>query len=113
MGNVIEKYCSEHGLEVNRTYTGHGVGRLFHCAPNIPHYAKNKAVGKMRPGHVFTIEPMINQGTHKDVTWPDGWTAVTADGQRSAQFEHTVLITEDGHEVLTRRLPDSPSLRVV
>lgn len=83
-------------LSVNRTYCGHGVGNLFHCAPNVPHYSNNKATGFMKPGHVFTIEPMINAGVQKDITWPDNWTAVTADGQRSAQFEHTILITEDG-----------------
>ncbi len=64
----------------------------------------------MKAGHVFTIEPMINVGVHKDITWPDNWTAVTADGQRSAQFEHTLLITEDGCEVLTKRLETSPKL---
>jgi methionyl aminopeptidase len=82
-----------YSLSVNRTYCGHGIGSLFHCAPNVPHYAGNKATGFMKPGHVFTIEPMINAGVHKDITWPDNWTAVTADGQRSAQFEHTLLIT--------------------
>jgi methionyl aminopeptidase len=86
---------------VVRTYCGHGIHRLFHCAPNIPHYSKNKAVGVMRPGHTFTIEPMISEGTWKDEHWPDNWTAVTADGKRSAQFEHTLLITETGVEVLT------------
>lgn len=83
---------------------------LFHCAPNIPHYGGNKAVGIMRPGMVFTIEPMINAGTWKDTTWPDGWTSVTIDGKRSAQFEHTMLVTETGVEVLTARVPESPSL---
>ena len=99
-----------HSLAVNRTYCGHGTGALFHCAPNVPHYASNKATGFMKPGHVFTIEPMINAGVHKDITWPDNWTAVTADGQRSAQFEHTLLITEQGCEVLTKRLESSPKL---
>ena len=64
----------------------------------------------MKEGHIFTIEPMINMGTYKDVTWPDGWTSCTADGKRSAQFEHTLLVTADGCEVLTRRLPTSPPL---
>lgn len=64
----------------------------------------------MKPGHVFTIEPMINMGTWKDLTWNDKWTSVTADGQRSAQFEHTILITEDGCEILTARTADSPAL---
>jgi len=97
-------------LAVNRTYCGHGIGNLFHSAPSIPHYANNKTAGFMKPGHVFTIEPMINAGVHKDITWPDNWTSVTVDGQRSAQFEHTILITEGGHELLTKRLPDSPPL---
>lgn len=64
----------------------------------------------MKAGHVFTIEPMINAGVHKDITWPDNWTAVTADGQRSAQFEHTFLVTEGGVEILTKRTEDSPPL---
>ena len=110
VGNVITKFIEENGLSVNRTYCGHGTGKLFHCAPNVPHYSGNKAVGIMKAGHVFTIEPMINAGIHKDITWPDNWTAVTADGQRSAQFEHTLLITETGVEVLTARLETSPPL---
>lgn len=64
----------------------------------------------MKPGHIFTIEPMINQGTWKDMTWKDNWTSSTTDGQRSAQFEHTLLVTETGVEVLTARLPNSPPL---
>ena len=67
----------------------------------------------MKPGHVFTIEPMINAGVWKDQTWNDKWTSVTADGQRSAQFEHTILITEDGHEVLTAPTADSPVLEIL
>eukprot|EP01016_Furgasonia_blochmanni_P033959 TRINITY_DN360_c0_g2_i3.p1 TRINITY_DN360_c0_g2~~TRINITY_DN360_c0_g2_i3.p1 ORF type:complete len:145 (-),score=44.67 TRINITY_DN360_c0_g2_i3:133-504(-) len=110
IGNIISKYIEDKGLSVVRSYTGHGIGRFFHPAPNIPHYANNKATGVMRPGHVFTIEPMINQGTWRDVTWKDDWTSATADGQRSAQFEHTILITETGCEVLTARLPESPPL---
>ena len=97
-------------FNVVRTYCGHGIGDLFHCAPNIPHYAGNKAVGAMKAGQVFTIEPMVNAGSWRDTTWPDGWTAVTTDGARSAQFEHTLVVTEDGCEVLTARLPTSPPL---
>ncbi|KAL1914529.1 uncharacterized protein VTP21DRAFT_8243 [Calcarisporiella thermophila] len=104
VGPVIEKHAKSRGFSVVRTYCGHGIHKLFHCAPNVPHYAKNKAVGVMRPGHVFTIEPMISQGTHRDVTWPDQWTAVTEDGKRSAQFEQTLLVTETGCEILTKRL---------
>jgi len=63
-------------LSIVKTYCGHGVGRLFHCAPNVPHYKNNKAVGVMKAGHIFTIEPMINEGCWQDITWPDNWTAV-------------------------------------
>lgn len=107
-GNVIEKHAKSRDCSVIKTYCGHGINQLFHCAPNVPHYAKNKAVGQAKPGMCFTIEPMISLGTHKDKTWPDNWTSVTQDGTRTAQFEHTLLITEDGVEVLTARLPDSP-----
>jgi len=64
----------------------------------------------MQKGMCFTIEPMINKGSWRDISWPDGWTSVTADGKRSAQFEHTLLVTDDGIEVLTARLPESPPL---
>ncbi|KAJ1950811.1 Methionine aminopeptidase 1 [Linderina pennispora] len=108
LGAAIESHAKANGFSVVRTYCGHGVGKMFHCAPNVPHYAKNKAAGVMRPGHVFTIEPMINVGRFNDQTWRDNWTAVTADGKRSAQFEHGILVTETGYEVLTKRLEDSP-----
>jgi methionyl aminopeptidase len=84
VGNLISNYIESNGLSVVKTYCGHGVGDLFHCNPNVPHYKNNKAVGSMKvilkiinqPGHIFTIEPMINQGTWKDLTWLDDWTAV-------------------------------------
>lgn len=101
LGNVIQKHADNAGFSVVRTYCGHGIHKLFHCAPCIPHYAKNKAVGVMRPGHAFTIEPMISEGVWRDDTWPDNWTAVTQDGKRSAQFEQTLLVTETGYEILT------------
>jgi methionyl aminopeptidase len=107
-GNTIEKVAKSHGCQVVKTYCGHGVNTLFHCAPNVPHYAKNKAVGEAKPGMCFTIEPMITLGSYKDKTWPDGWTSVTADGLRTAQFEHTLMVTETGVEVLTARFEDSP-----
>lgn len=110
IGNVITRFVAKKKYTVVRTYSGHGVGKCFHSNPTIPHYKKNKAVGIMAPGHVFTIEPMINQGTYDDLLWPDGWTSVTTDGKLSAQFEHTLLVTKDGVEVLTKRLPTSPSL---
>jgi methionyl aminopeptidase len=127
-GNVIEKHATSRNCSVIRTYCGHGVNTHFHAPPNIPHYAKNKAVGVCKPGMTFTIEPMIALGSYDDVTWPDQWTSTTADGKRTAQFgklyakscafcfwsetngflEHTFLVTETGVEVLTARLPDSP-----
>mmetsp|Transcript_46392 Transcript_46392/g.68501 ORF Transcript_46392/g.68501 Transcript_46392/m.68501 type:complete len:410 (-) Transcript_46392:197-1426(-) len=103
LGNTIHRIATKNGCSVNRTYCGHGIGSLFHTAPNVPHYQKNKAKGIMKPGHVFTVEPMINLGRSHDVTWGDNWTAVTADGSRSAQFEHTVLVTKTGCEILTAR----------
>jgi len=100
-GNVIEKTAKEGGCTVNRTYCGHGTNDLFHCAPNVPHYAKNKAPHFLKPGMTFTIEPMICLGTPEEVHWPDDWTAVTRDGKKSAQFEEMLLVTETGVEVLT------------
>ena len=103
IGKVIEPIARANGCSVVRQYTGHGTNDLFHTAPNIPHYAKNKAIGTMKPGMTFTIEPMINLGSNAEpVHWNDNWTATTVDGKRSAQFEETLLITETGVEVLTR-----------
>mmetsp|Transcript_9873 Transcript_9873/g.29842 ORF Transcript_9873/g.29842 Transcript_9873/m.29842 type:complete len:386 (-) Transcript_9873:1247-2404(-) len=110
IGEVITKHVSSCGFSVVRSYCGHGIGNLFHCAPNIPHYSNNKAVGTMKEGHVFTIEPMVNMGSWKDRMWPDGWTAVTEDGKWSAQFEHTMVLRKDGPELLTKRLDSSPPL---
>ncbi|PSS15325.1 hypothetical protein M430DRAFT_142951 [Amorphotheca resinae ATCC 22711] len=107
-GNVIEKHAKSRGCSVIKSYCGHGINSLFHCAPNIPHYAKNKTVGEAKEGMCFTIEPMVALGTHKDKTWPDEWTSATLDGKRTAQFEHTLLVTADGVEVLTARTPNSP-----
>lgn len=103
LGNVISKHAHKHGFSVVKSYCGHGIGKLFHSAPNVPHYGNNRAVGVMKVGHIFTIEPMINHGHWQDKTWPDDWTSTTTDGTYSAQFEHTILITETGCEVLTRR----------
>ncbi|KZT54293.1 methionine aminopeptidase [Calocera cornea HHB12733] len=103
IGKVIEPIAKANGCSVVRTYTAHGTNQLFHCAPTIPHYAKNKTPGAMKAGMTFTIEPMINLGLSHDDHWPDNWTCVTRDGKRSAQFEETLLITETGVEVLTAR----------
>jgi len=105
LGNAIHAEAAKNNCAVVTTYCGHGVGQLFHGPPKVPHYRKNKAVGIMKPGHVFTVEPMINLGSNGgDKTWPDNWTAVTKDGKRSSQFEHTFLVTETGVEVLTGRV---------
>ncbi|KAJ1921327.1 Methionine aminopeptidase 1 [Mycoemilia scoparia] len=108
LGTVIEKHAKSCGFSVVKTYCGHGIHNLFHCGPTIAHYAKNKTPGIMKEGHCFTIEPMINEGEYQDITWPDQWTAVTKDGKRSAQFEHTMLVTKSGVEILTAPLADSP-----
>uniref|UniRef100_A0A2P2LX63 Methionine aminopeptidase n=1 Tax=Rhizophora mucronata TaxID=61149 RepID=A0A2P2LX63_RHIMU len=102
IGEVINRHAVMSGLSVVKSYCGHGIGELFHCAPNIPHYGRNKAVGVMKAGQIFTIEPMINAGVWRDRMWPDGWTAVTADGKRSAQFEHTLLVSEHFHLISGR-----------
>lgn len=107
-GDVIEKHAKEHGLSVVRTYCGHGINNLFHTSPEILHYANNKAPGTCKAGICFTIEPMLNMGTFKDISCPDDWTVSTADGKPSAQFEHTLLVTEDGVEILTARNKHSP-----
>jgi methionyl aminopeptidase len=104
LGEEIFKVTHAAGFSIVRTYCGHGIGTLFHTGPNIPHYPKNKAKGSMKVGHIFTIEPMINVGSYHDLRWPDDWTAVTADGSRSSQFEHTILVTENGCELLTARI---------
>ncbi|XP_065324045.1 methionine aminopeptidase 1-like isoform X2 [Gordionus sp. m RMFG-2023] len=103
IGNVIQKIANQNGVSVVKSFCGHGIHKVFHTLPNVPHYAKNKTTGVMQPGHSFTIEPMINQGTWRDIIWPDEWTAATQDGKRSAQFEHTLLVTETGCEILTIR----------
>lgn len=107
IGAPITRHATKNNFSVVKDYCGHGIGELFHCAPTIPHYEKNKTLGVMQAGMTFTIEPMINEGSHKCVTWPDGWTAATKDGKRSAQFEHTLLCTESGAEVLTARTDKS------
>jgi len=112
LGEQIFSVAQTYKCSIVRTYCGHGVGTLFHTAPTIPHYPKNKAKGVMQVGHVFTVEPMINLGTFQDVRWPDDWTSVTRDGKRSSQFEHTILVTETGCELLTAR-PGDPIDRMI
>lgn len=102
IGRVIEKYAARFGYGVVRDYTGHGVGPAFHTGLVIPHYDAAPAYDTLiEPGMVFTIEPMLNLGTPDWVMWDDDWTVLTADGRRSAQFEHTLLVTDTGAEILT------------
>ena len=102
IGRVIESYARRFGYGVVRDFTGHGIGSSFHSGLVIPHYDAAPAYGRLiEPGMTFTVEPMLNLGTAEWEMWDDGWTVVTADRKRSAQFEHTILITEDGNEILT------------
>ncbi|HEX3223897.1 MAG TPA: type I methionyl aminopeptidase [Nocardioides sp.] len=101
IGRVIEAYAKRFGYGVVREFTGHGIGTSFHSGLVIPHYDDPRFDDEIRPGMTFTIEPMLNLGTHTWVMWDDDWTVVTADGRRSAQFEHTLLVTADGAEILT------------
>jgi len=101
IGRVIESYARRFGYGVVRDFTGHGIGRTFHSGLIVPHYDDPDNDVTMEPGMTFTIEPMLTLGTIEYDIWPDGWTAVTKDRRRTAQFEHTILVTEDGYEILT------------
>lgn len=101
IGQAIEPHAARHGFNVVRRYGGHGIGRSFHTELHVPHHDDPRATRLMEAGMVFTIEPMLTAGTFSVREWDDGWTVVTADGKRSAQFEHTILVTETGAEILT------------
>ncbi|HIK04652.1 MAG TPA: type I methionyl aminopeptidase [Trichormus sp. M33_DOE_039] len=101
IGAAIQEYAEAEGFSVVRDFVGHGISHIFHTAPDIPHYGIRDKGKRLRPGMVFTIEPMINEGTYEVEMLNDGWTAVTRDRKLSAQFEHTVVVTEDGVEILT------------
>lgn len=101
IGEAVSEYAHGNGCSVVRAYCGHGIGRCFHMEPPVFHHRNKHGKTRIEPGMIFTVEPMINAGTWRHKVLDDGWTAVTADGQRSAQFEHTLLVTEDGCEVLT------------
>jgi methionyl aminopeptidase len=103
IGAAIQEYAEANGYSVVRDFVGHGVSTVFHTAPQVPHYGTRGKGKRLRPGMVFTIEPMINEGTWEAVVLEDGWTAITKDRKLSAQFEHTIAVTEDGVEILTRR----------
>jgi methionyl aminopeptidase len=101
IGRGIQEIAEQHHYGVVRAFVGHGIGETFHMDPQVPHYFDPGQTFELRPGMVFTIEPMINQGDWRHLMWDDRWTAVTIDGKRSAQFEHTILVTERGVEILT------------
>ncbi|RCS24976.1 type I methionyl aminopeptidase [Phyllobacterium salinisoli] len=103
IGHAIERHAKRHDYSVVREYCGHGIGRQMHEEPQILHFGKPGTGVRLREGMVFTIEPMLNQGSARVKTEKDGWTVVTRDGKLSAQFEHTVAITSDGVRVLTLR----------
>lgn len=101
VGRVIESYARRFGYGVVREFTGHGIGTAFHSGLVVPHHDDPEADLELQPGMTFTIEPMLNLGTHEWEMWDDGWTVVTRDRRPSAQFEHTLLVTDDGADVLT------------
>ena len=101
IGRVIEAYAARFGYGVVRLFTGHGISTAFHSGLIIPHYDDPRSTAEMKPGMTFTIEPMLTLGTIEHRMWADGWTAVTMDGKLTAQFEHTLVVTETGAEILT------------
>ena len=109
VGKVIEAYADRFGYGVVRQFTGHGIGTAFHSGLYVPHYDDPRLEVEIETGMTFTIEPMINLGTAEPEMWDDGWTAVTRDRKWSAQFEHTLLVTDDGAEILTMPSGGVPS----
>lgn len=101
IGYAIQSFAEKNGYSIVREFCGHGIGKKFHCEPQVLHYGKPGAGLKLKAGMIFTIEPMINAGKRDIKFMPDGWTVVTKDRSLSAQWEHTVLVTEDGFEIMT------------
>jgi methionyl aminopeptidase len=108
IGHAIQQHAETHGFSVVREYCGHGIGREFHEDPQVLHYGQPGTGMELAPGMTFTIEPMINAGKREVKLLPDNWTVVTRDHSLSAQWEHTVLVTDKGHEVLTLVPGDNP-----
>ncbi len=101
IGHAIQTHAESHGYSVVRDYCGHGLGKVFHTSPSVLHYGKAGEGPKLKEGMFFTVEPMINAGRFDVKILEDGWTAVTRDKKLSAQFEHTVGVTETGREIFT------------
>ncbi len=112
IGNAIQKYAEKNGFSVVREFCGHGIGTKFHEEPQVLHYGRPGTLEELRPGMIFTVEPMINAGRRDIRELADGWTIVTKDHSLSAQWEHTVLVTDSGYEILTQSAgtPPKPAL---
>jgi methionyl aminopeptidase len=112
IGFAIQTYAEKQGFSVVRDYCGHGIGRIFHAEPSVLHYGKKNSGILLKEGMFFTIEPMINAGRREIRQLADGWTVVTRDHSLSAQWEHTILVTDTGYEVLTisEGMPAPPAL---
>ncbi|WP_227397235.1 type I methionyl aminopeptidase [Jeotgalibacillus aurantiacus] len=102
ISHAVQTYVEENGFSIVREYVGHGVGQDLHEAPQIPHYGPPNKGPRLKPGMVLAIEPMVNAGSRYVKTLADNWTVVTTDGKMCAHFEHTIAITEEGYEVLTK-----------
>lgn len=102
VGRAIQAHATRHGMGTVRAFCGHGINERFHTGLQVPHFDDSSATTIVRPGMIFTVEPMITLGTWQHREWPNGWTAVTADLKWTAQFEHTILVTDSGAEILTR-----------
>lgn len=109
IGEIIQKHAEKQGFSVVREYCGHGIGKGFHEEPQVVHYGRAGTGLELKEGMIFTIEPMINQGRAETKLLGDGWTAITKDRKLSAQWEHTVLVTADGYEILTLRKDETIS----
>ncbi len=107
IGAVIQAHAEKNRFTVVREYCGHGIGKIFHEPPNVLHYGKRDTGEMLKPGMIFTIEPMINAGKRDVKLLPDHWTVVTKDHSLSAQWEHTILVTETGYEILTKRAEEA------
>ena len=112
IGYIIQTYAEKNKFSVVREYCGHGIGTVFHEPPQVLHYGEAGTGVILEPGMIFTIEPMINEGVYNTILLDDGWTAITEDHKLSAQWEHTILVTENGHEVLTKREEEENLLRL-
>lgn len=102
IGTAIQDFADSQGVSVVHEWGGHGIGRNLHESPSVSHIRQSTQGPKLRPGMTFTVEPMINAGAHQWILLDDGWTVITSDGSLSAQFEHTIAVTSNGPEILTK-----------